>query len=189
MIWVYHDWSRHCSVHSGRLRSCFRANERRICKASADINRSLESIEKTMKNTAHKGRFFHGFYTGSRKSSRKRVDLFSCSKLFLCDYAVIKRKSPEPITIQGFSFGGEKGIRTLARVLPGYRISSADPSTTWVSLRMRCYYSGPVRKNQGRPRSNFVLAEASLRRFPGAISLLLPDAPRFCRHHRRRRSG
>ena len=32
--------------------------------------------------------------------------------------------------------GGEEGIRTLARLFAGYRISSADPSTTWVPLRV-----------------------------------------------------
>ena len=51
-------------------------------------------------------------------------------------------KKPQNTTSCGFvcgvkpHFGGEKGIRTLARRLTGYRISSADPSTTWVSLQM-----------------------------------------------------
>ena len=33
-------------------------------------------------------------------------------------------------------FGGDGEIRTLARCLGAYRISSADPSTTWVHLHL-----------------------------------------------------
>ena len=56
------------------------------------------------------------------------------------------KKSPR--LAAGALLGGEKGIRTLARVLPGYRISSADPSTSWVSLHDRIIISETSRKSK-----------------------------------------
>ena len=54
----------------------------------------------------------------------------------------LKRKRTIERTRSIVRSGGEKGIRTLARRLTGYRISSADPSTSWVPLRIHirwCY--------------------------------------------------
>ena len=43
-------------------------------------------------------------------------------------------------------FGGDGEIRTLARCLGAYRISSADPSTAWVHLQIYVISLVPTRR-------------------------------------------
>ena len=70
----------------------------------------------------------------------------------------------------------------------GYRISSADPSTTWVSLQLLCYYNQSDGKNQGLPKD--ILLSASLALFAAfRLILRLPNAPRSYRHPLHQRSG
>ena len=70
----------------------------------------------------------------------------------------------------------------------GYRISSADPSTTWVSLQLLCYYNQSEGKNQGLPKD--ILLSASLALFAAfRLILLLPNAPQSYRHPLHQRSG
>ena len=66
----------------------------------------------------------------TRDLSLAKATLYPTELIRLKESALSSKKCPIVRS------GGEKGIRTLARRLTGYRISSADPSTSWVPLRI-----------------------------------------------------
>ncbi len=145
-----------------------------------------------MKNTAPKRAVFSCFlgwlWEKLWENRNPAFDYALLCELFLGKSRSKNGKRPEIITFQSVSFWRRERDSNPCPACTGYRISSADPSTTWVSLQLLSYYNQSDGKNQGLPKD--ILLSASLALFAAfRLILRLPNAPRSYRHPLHQRSG